>query len=167
MTRGLWRKTFNVSFPRPGCMFRGNPPCGRLHPLTETYQVAEQFKPRKISTRKISNQSTVQMFTGDLRGSRRFSLQYLWKRAVRITEKPYTHQRERLCMYALGKPCNIYRLRENPSLWFLQPFSIDIAGKTYRHPVNPCKHLQCRKDFVILELLLYCCCLAGTPAFIG
>ena len=30
------------------------------------------------------------MFTGDLRGSHRFSLQYLWKRAVRITEKPYT-----------------------------------------------------------------------------
>ena len=34
----------------------------------------------------------------DLRGSRRFSLQYLWKRAVRITKKPYTPQRERLCM---------------------------------------------------------------------
>ena len=34
----------------------------------------------------------------DLRGSRRFSLQYLWKRAVRITEKLYTPQRERLCM---------------------------------------------------------------------
>ena len=50
MTRGLWRKTFNVSFPRPGCMFRGNPPCGRLHPLTETYQVAEQFQPHKTST---------------------------------------------------------------------------------------------------------------------
>ena len=27
-----------------------------------------------------------------------FYLQYLWKRAVRITEKPYTPQRERLCM---------------------------------------------------------------------
>ena len=38
------------------------------------------------------------MFTGDLRGSRSFSLQYLWKRAVRITEKSYTYQRERLCM---------------------------------------------------------------------
>ena len=31
-----------------------------------------------------------------LRGVHRFSLQYLWKRAVRITEKPYTPQRERL-----------------------------------------------------------------------
>ena len=121
MTRGLWRKTFNVSFPRPGCMFRGNPPCGRLHPLTETYQVAEQFKPRKISTRKISNQSTLQMFTGDLRGSRRFSLQYLWKRAVRITEKLYTPQREILCMLwgnpviftdCGGKPYDKYRISQ-------------------------------------------------------
>ena len=47
VTRGLWRKTFNVSFPRPGCMFRGNPPCGRLHPLTETYQMA-LLLPREI-----------------------------------------------------------------------------------------------------------------------
>ena len=38
------------------------------------------------------------MFTGDLRGSRRFSLQYLWKRSVRITKKPYTPQKERLCI---------------------------------------------------------------------
>ena len=28
----------------------------------------------------------------------KFSLQYLWKRAVRIIIKPYTHRRERLCM---------------------------------------------------------------------
>ena len=28
------------------------------------------------------------------------------------------------------------------SLQFLQPFSIDIAGKTYGHPINPCKHLH-------------------------
>ena len=54
------------------------------------------------------------MFTGDLRGSCRFSLQYLWKRAVRITEKPYTYQRERLIEYVVGKPRNIYRLRGNP-----------------------------------------------------
>ena len=25
--------------------------------------------------------------------------------------------------------------------------SIDIAGKTYEHPVNPCKHLQCSIQF--------------------
>ena len=35
---------------------------------------------------------------GGLRGVCRFSLQYLWKRAVRITGKPYTPQREGLCM---------------------------------------------------------------------
>ena len=28
------------------------------------------------------------------------------------------------------------------SLWFLQSSSIDIAGKTFGHPINPCKHLQ-------------------------
>ena len=33
-----------------------------------------------------------------LRGVCRFFLHYLWNRAVRITEKPYTPQRERLCM---------------------------------------------------------------------
>ena len=33
-----------------------------------------------------------------LRGVCRFSLQYLWKRTVRITKKPYTPQRERLCI---------------------------------------------------------------------
>ena len=33
-----------------------------------------------------------------LQGFMWFSLQYLWNRAVRITEKPYTPQRERLCM---------------------------------------------------------------------
>ena len=33
-----------------------------------------------------------------LRGVCRFSLQYLWKRAVRTTEKPDTPQRERLLM---------------------------------------------------------------------
>ena len=40
--------------------------------------------------------STLQIFTGLYRVPRRFFLQYLWKRAVRITEKPYTPQRERL-----------------------------------------------------------------------
>jgi hypothetical protein len=32
-----------------------------------------------------------------------FSLHYLWKRAVRITEKSYTPQRDRLCM-SWGNP---------------------------------------------------------------
>ena len=38
VTRKLWRETFNVSFPRPGSMFRGNPPYGKLNTLSETYQ---------------------------------------------------------------------------------------------------------------------------------
>ena len=35
---------------------------------------------------------------GGLWGVCRFSLQHLWKRVVRITEKPYTPQKERLCI---------------------------------------------------------------------
>ena len=48
-----------------------------------------------------------------LRGSGgvcRFSVQFLWKRTVRIAKKPYTPQRKRLCTYFVGKPCNIYGL---------------------------------------------------------
>ena len=40
VTRKLWREAFGVSFARPGSMFRGNPPQGRLHALSETYQKA-------------------------------------------------------------------------------------------------------------------------------
>ena len=38
ITRKLWYNTFSVSFARPGSMFRGNPPEGKLHPLSETFQ---------------------------------------------------------------------------------------------------------------------------------
>ena len=38
MTRSLWRETFGVPFARPGSMFRGNPPQGKLLALTEKYQ---------------------------------------------------------------------------------------------------------------------------------
>ena len=55
------------------------------------------------------------MFTGDLRGSRKVSLQYLWKRAVRITEKPYTPQRERLCVL-WGNPVIFIDCGENPMI---------------------------------------------------
>ena len=58
---------------------------------------------------------TLQMFTGDLRGSHRFSLQYLWKRAVRITEKLYT-----ALLYFLGKPCNSYRLQGSQISLFIK-----------------------------------------------
>ena len=45
----------------------------------------------------------------------RFSLQYLWKRAVRITEKPYNPQRERLCML-WGNPVIFTDCGENPMI---------------------------------------------------
>ena len=65
-------------------------------------------------------------------------------------------------VYVVGKPRNIYRLRGNPivflgftlqsvnitgfPLWFLQPSSIDIAGKIYGNPANPWNFLQCRSS---------------------
>jgi hypothetical protein len=52
---------------------------------------------------------TLQMFTGHYR----FSLHYLLKRAVRITEKPYTPQKERLCML-LGNPVIFTDCGETP-----------------------------------------------------
>ena len=65
-----------------------------------------------------------------LRDACRFSLQYLWKRAVRIAKKPYTPQRERLCML-WGNPVIFTDCGENPMI------TINIARKTYRNPVNP------------------------------
>ena len=77
--------------------------------------------------------------------------------------------REILCML-WGNPVIFTDCGENPmitifpfeeyrvSLWFLQPFSIDIAGKTYRHPVNPCKHLQCSSrvhTWFLINLMFY------------
>lgn len=38
VTRKLWYETFKVHFARPGSMFRGNPPHGKLFNLTEKYQ---------------------------------------------------------------------------------------------------------------------------------
>ena len=38
LTRKLWYEAFKFSFARPGSMFRGNPPQGRLFNLTEKYQ---------------------------------------------------------------------------------------------------------------------------------
>ena len=49
----------------------------------------------------------------DLRGVHRFSLQYLLKKAVRITEKPYNSSKGKI-VYVVGKPCNMYRLRGKP-----------------------------------------------------
>ena len=47
---------------------------------------------------KFFNGETLQMFTGNLLGSRMFFLQYQWESAVRIKKKPFTPQRKRLCI---------------------------------------------------------------------
>ena len=47
-------------------------------------------------------------------------------------------------VYVGGKPFNIYRLRGKPyDNYRISPQSVNIIGKTYGHPINPCKHLQC------------------------
>lgn len=38
ITRQLWWTRFRVAFARPGAMFRGNPPYGRLRKVTSTFQ---------------------------------------------------------------------------------------------------------------------------------
>ena len=38
VTRRLWQDLFKVPFARPGSMFRGNPPKGKLFPLSQRYQ---------------------------------------------------------------------------------------------------------------------------------
>ena len=57
--------------------------------------------PKKNPT-GVLNTNSDPNYTADvyraLRGVCRFSLKYLWKRTIRITEKPYTPQRERLCL---------------------------------------------------------------------
>jgi hypothetical protein len=82
-------------------------------------------------------------------------------------------------VYVVWKPCNIYRLRGNPIIIMGFPtickyyrvsqqhtqsfplrrigflcdsysfFSIDGAGKTCRHSVMPCKHLQCTHTLLL------------------
>ena len=53
--------------------------------------------PEQLLCDWLEDKYTVNVYRA-LRGVYRFLLQYLWKRAVRITEKPYTPQRERLCV---------------------------------------------------------------------
>ena len=60
----------------------------------------------------VNNAYTANVYRG-LRGFQRSFLQYLWKRVVRITEKPYTSQRERLCML-WGNPVIFTDCGENP-----------------------------------------------------
>jgi hypothetical protein len=59
----------------------------------QTSEPSEKFRAKSL---------TVSLYTANvyraLLGVCRFFLHYLWKRAVRTTEKPYTPQRERLRM---------------------------------------------------------------------
>ena len=81
--------------PKPASLRSDISPGPKKCPFVfENYLSTLEFQVRSLIT--------LQMFTyRDLRGSHRFSLQYLWKWAVRITEKSYTPQRERFvhCKY--------------------------------------------------------------------
>ena len=48
VTRKLWHQKFQVPFPRPGSMFRGNPPHGKLAQLSKSYQ-AGLLAPKEMS----------------------------------------------------------------------------------------------------------------------
>ena len=83
----------------------------------------------------FTNKHTLQMFTGVYGVSVGFPCNI-------YMETLYSSKGE--IVYVVRKPCNIYTIfpfeEYRVSLWFLQPFFIDIAGKTYIHPVNSCKH---------------------------
>ena len=71
---------------------------------------------------------TANVYRG-LWGVCRFSLQYLWKRAVRITEKPYTPQREKGKSYSY---CQLLPLGyENKSY-----IEADLEHSNYLHSVG-------------------------------
>ena len=137
-------------------------------PVLQFCRISILMLPHMSLMSNILHCKCLQGFTGCLQ----VSLQYLRNRSLRITKKPYTPQRERLCMLwgnpviftdcgenpmiTIGFPRNLWILQGFPttyimfpfeeyrvSLWFLQTFSVDIAEKTCRHPGNPCKHLQC------------------------
>ena len=64
------------------------------------------------------------------RGLHMFSLQYLWKRAVRITKKPYTPQRERSCMM-WENPVIFTDYGENPMITIRYSHNLGFP-KTYK-----------------------------------
>ena len=83
-----------------------------------------------------------------LRGVCRFSLQYLWKRAVRITKKPYTPQRERLCML-LGNPEMHFFV-----LIFMITFLSCRVWRTASNPFNFCRKMS--NNICVLQGLKGC-----------
>ena len=63
-----------------------------------------------------------------------------------------------ICKYYMVSPqkYTIFPFKEyRVPLWLLQPFVIDSAGKTYKLPINPCKHLQCKNSQVLSQLDIY------------
>ena len=107
---------------------------------------------RNILPGQLMIQYTANVYR-ELQGTCRENLQYLWKRAVRITEKPYTPQKERLCMLwggsEQGFPCVLILTGKN--LFSLQGTLFSLQGSCihYREfPVristqgNPCSHYR-------------------------
>ena len=92
---------------------------------TNLFEFFTQCTFQVIKTLEIKIDNMIQYFSipctanvyRGLRSVHRFSLQYLWNRAVRIriTEKLYTPQRERLCML-LGNPVIFTDCGENPMI---------------------------------------------------
>ena len=68
------------------------------HTIGNNHQHIDYSTNDHIRAHSKISYTALQMFTGGLQGTHRFSLQYLWNRAVRIAQKPYTPQKERLCM---------------------------------------------------------------------
>jgi hypothetical protein len=79
--------------------------------MVESVYLLSNFEGRN-EKKALEKMATLPMFT-EVYGVCRFSLQYLWKGAVRITEKNYTHQRERLCML-WGNPVIFTDCGKNP-----------------------------------------------------
>ena len=68
--------------------------CNGLNPCVEPMARLTARDPSNGLEQAARANCTVNVY----RGFHRFFLQYLWKRAVRISEKPCTPQREKLCM---------------------------------------------------------------------
>jgi hypothetical protein len=77
--------------------------------MVESVYLLSNFEGRN-EKKALEKMATLPMFT-EVYGVCRFSLQYLWKGAVRITEKNLYSSKGKI-VYVVGKPCNIYRLRK-------------------------------------------------------
>ena len=79
VTRRLWQDLFKVPFARPGSMFRGNPPKGKLFPLSPRYQkglLAPKEMDVELSAVKMSSVPNIPVGkNGDHSGSAIFTVQ--------------------------------------------------------------------------------------------